>query len=287
MPMRLLKGCELFNAYGYHVAETRLTTDAPTFQHAHDFYELFIVSSGRVLHMANGEEQALNEGTLCLVSPEDVHCFRKSGAGEAAFINLAFHPDAYEAACRVFRTFTKEPGRARRVTVPPALRRAFEARVEFLLDAAASSSLLPAGALLMGVLLDALSYLEGFTCSGPEAPLWLTRAMEAMRAPLNAQAGIPRMLQLSGRSQETLCRAMKRFAGVTPSEYVNALRLSIAARLLRSTDRRVLDIQLDCGFDSASHFNQRFKREFGLSPSRYRRQNRAAIDPRGNPGEPQ
>ncbi len=280
MHVRILKGCELFNAYGYHVAETRLTADAPTFQHAHDFFELFFVSSGRVLHMTNGEEQALGEGTLCLVHPEDVHFFKRSGPGEAAFLNLAFHPDPYDSACRVYKNSAEGPGGVRRVTVPPALRRSFETRIQFLSDAAASSSALPAGGLLMGVLLDALCYLEGFGSSGAEAPLWLTRAMEAMRGPDNAQAGIPRMVALSGRSQETLCRAMKRFAGVTPSEYVNALRLSTAARLLRNTDMRVLDIQLDCGFDSASHFNQRFRREFGLSPSRYRRQNRAAIDPR-------
>jgi AraC family cel operon transcriptional repressor len=131
----------------------------------------------------------------------------------------------------------------------------------------------------MGILLDALCYLTGFTGSGVEAPSWLTQAMEAMYAPENARAGIARMVALSSRSQETLCRAMKRFAGITPSEYVNALRLSEAAKLLRNTGMRILDIQLECGFECTSHFNERFRREFGLSPSKYRQQNRAAINP--------
>jgi AraC family cel operon transcriptional repressor len=282
--MRILKGRELFNAYGYHIAQTRLTSDAPTFWHSHDFFELFFVTAGRALHISNGAEQPLSEGALCLVRPEDDHFFRRIGAGEVAFTNLAFHPDAFEAASRIYKACAGDLPDSRRVTVPPALRRALTARIQLLSDAAASSSQLPAGGLLMGVLVDALCYFAGFAGSGPEAPPWLTRAMEQMRAPENARVGIARMVALSGRSQETLCRALKRFHGVTPSEYVNSLRLLEAARLLRNTDMRVLDIQLECGFECASHFNERFRREFGLPPSAYRRQNRTAVDPRANPG---
>ena len=277
--MRILKGCELFNAHGYHIAETRLTSDAPTFLHAHDFFELFIVMAGRVLHTVNGEEQPLCEGALCLVRPQDEHCFRRIGAGETAFTNLAFHTNAYEAACQVYKSYAGELLDARRVTVPPSLRRPLSARIALLSAAATSSSQLPAGGLLIGLLLDVLCYLAGFAYSGPEAPPWLKQAMEAMYTPENARAGITRMVALSLRSQETLCRAMKRFSGVTPSEYVNALRLSEAAKLLRNTDMRILDIQLECGFECTSHFNERFRREFGLSPSKYRQQNRAAINP--------
>jgi AraC family cel operon transcriptional repressor len=280
MVVLILKGSELFHTHGYHIAETRLASDAPTFWHAHDFFELFFVTDGCVLHLLNGAEQPLFEGTLCMVRPGDEHCFQRTGAGEAAFVNLAFHPDAFEAARRVYKICAGELPDTRRVTIPPTLRRALAARVQLLSDAAASSSQLPAGGLLMGVLLDALCYLAGFAGSGPEAPLWLTRAMEEMRAPENARVGIPRLVAFSDRSQETLCRAMKRFFGITPSEYVNALRLSEAARLLRNTGMRVLDIQLECGFESASHFNERFRREFGLPPSKYRQQNRAAINPR-------
>lgn len=281
--MRLLRGSELFNGFAFHVAETRLTSDAPTFRHAHDFYELFLVTSGRLMHMPGAQEQPLSQGALCLVRPEDEHCFRRLGGRDAAFTNLAFHPELYEQALKIYQGCAGEPDFARAVTAPPALCRALEARVRLLSDAAAASSALPAKALMMGVLLDALCYLNGLGRSDPEEPPWLRRAMEAMREPSNAQAGIARLVALSGKSQEHLGRTMKRFCGVTPSEYVNALRLSQAARLLRNTDMGVLGVQLECGFESASHFNQRFRREFGMSPSKYRRQNHAAIDPKNSP----
>jgi len=277
--MRLLRGSELFNAHKFHIAETRLTSDAPTFRHAHDFYELFLVTSGQVLHMPGAQEQSLSEGALCLVRPDDEHCFRRLAARDAAFTNLAFHPDAYHEAVRIFAAHAGDPGLIPVVTLPPALRLSLQARIQHLSDAAAGSSALPAGALLVGIVLDALCYLSGSGRPGPEGPLWLRRAMEAMREKQNAQVGIARLVALSGKSQEYLSRTMKRFYNTTPSQYVNALRLSEAARFLRSTDMGVLAIQLECEFESASYFNERFRHEFGMSPTKYRQQNRAAINP--------
>lgn len=277
--MRVLKGEELLNAYGFHVAETRLTSDASTFRHAHDFYELFLVTSGQLMHMSGSSEHPLSEGALCLVLPEDEHCFRRLGAKDAAFINLAFHSNLYGQARQIFASFSDGADCARAVTIPPPLLHALKMRIQFLSGTVVASSTLPTSALMMGLLLDAICYLSGFGRSGPESPLWLRRAMDAMHDEQNAQLGISRLVSLSGKSQEYLTRTMKRYYGMTPSEYVNALRLSEAARLLRNTNRSVLDIQLECGFESSSHFNQRFKREFGMSPSKYRQQNLVAIDP--------
>jgi AraC family transcriptional regulator len=43
-----------------------------------------------------------------------------------------------------------------------------------------------------------------------------------------------------------------------------------ARRLLRETDKSVIEIGLDVGYTSPSHFAQLFRREVGISPSEYR-----------------
>jgi transcriptional regulator GlxA family with amidase domain len=70
---------------------------------------------------------------------------------------------------------------------------------------------------------------------------------------------------------------MKRYYHTTPSAYINGLRIGEAARLLKTSGRSVLDIQFECGFGNTSHFNMLFRAEFGVSPSRYRKLNRAVI----------
>jgi AraC-like DNA-binding protein len=66
-------------------------------------------------------------------------------------------------------------------------------------------------------------------------------------------------------------RAFRRLTGTTPHQYLIRARLRESAALLRSTDRRILDIALGCGFNDLSNFNHAFRAEFGLSPRAYRR----------------
>jgi AraC family transcriptional regulator len=43
-----------------------------------------------------------------------------------------------------------------------------------------------------------------------------------------------------------------------------------ARQLLLETDRSVIDIGLEVGYSSPSHFSQVFRREIGVTPSDYR-----------------
>lgn len=52
--------------------------------------------------------------------------------------------------------------------------------------------------------------------------------------------------------------------------YINALRLQKARSLLLNTDKKILDIMLECGFQNQSSFNRVFREETGLSPRDYR-----------------
>lgn len=57
--------------------------------------------------------------------------------------------------------------------------------------------------------------------------------------------------------------------------YVRDRRVAYACKMLNETDRKVLDIALDCGFDSAQSFSRAFKSIAGMSPTEYRSRNTA------------
>jgi transcriptional regulator GlxA family with amidase domain len=72
-------------------------------------------------------------------------------------------------------------------------------------------------------------------------------------------------------------RAVERFArflGQSPLAYLGLWRLQLAARLLETTDWKVLRVALEVGYESEAAFNRAFKREFALPPARYRRRHR-------------
>ena len=74
------------------------------------------------------------------------------------------------------------------------------------------------------------------------------------------------------------CRYFKRAMGKTPTEYINEMRVEKAAEYLYRTDRKIIDIALECGYDNIGYFIKRFKEEKGMLPSEYRRSQNSIIN---------
>lgn len=84
-------------------------------------------------------------------------------------------------------------------------------------------------------------------------------------------------LRLSVLSREVnvspfhLSRTFSVMEDETLQDFIIRTRLEYAAQLLRDTERTVLDICLDVGFNSTSHFTKQFKKHFGQTPLSYRK----------------
>ena len=57
---------------------------------------------------------------------------------------------------------------------------------------------------------------------------------------------------------------------MTSIEYTNNYRLEKASALLSSTDKSIMEISLDVGFNSVSYFNKLFKNKYKLTPKEFR-----------------
>lgn len=78
------------------------------------------------------------------------------------------------------------------------------------------------------------------------------------------------MARVSGLSPFHFLRTFGQVTGTTPHQFVLRARLREAARRLMTTDKRVIDIALDCGFPDPPHFAHAFRAEFGVSPRQFR-----------------
>jgi AraC family transcriptional regulator len=99
----------------------------------------------------------------------------------------------------------------------------------------------------------------------------LRKVTDLMVTHLEDEFSLVRFAREADMSEFHFSRAFKRTTGLTPSQYFINLRLKKARRLLRETNRSVIEIGLDVGYTSPSHFAQIFRREVGISPSEYRR----------------
>ncbi|MBR1623787.1 MAG: helix-turn-helix domain-containing protein [Pseudobutyrivibrio sp.] len=84
------------------------------------------------------------------------------------------------------------------------------------------------------------------------------------------QTTVEEMAKLAGFSESHFMRFFKEAFGVSFITYLNDYRLSMAARMLLSTEESVLSISEQVGFENLSHFNRQFKRKYGKTPREYR-----------------
>jgi len=59
--------------------------------------------------------------------------------------------------------------------------------------------------------------------------------------------------------------------GRPPGEYWHDLRMRMAASLLRTTSRPILEISYEVGFETLSSFNRMFHDTFAMSPREWRK----------------
>lgn len=67
-----------------------------------------------------------------------------------------------------------------------------------------------------------------------------------------------------------LTRLFSNRTGMTPIQYLGSVRMQQASCLLRGTSKPIGEIARAVGYDSPGTFAERFKRETGMSPSRFR-----------------
>lgn len=79
------------------------------------------------------------------------------------------------------------------------------------------------------------------------------------------------VLESCGLSRSHFHALFKEETGKTFVDYLSILRCNRAAELLVTTEKTVLEIAGDCGFNNLSHFYHLFRRNYDTSPARYRR----------------
>jgi transcriptional regulator GlxA family with amidase domain len=77
-------------------------------------------------------------------------------------------------------------------------------------------------------------------------------------------------------SRRTFSRLFAKYAKVTPSAFVEQVRVDTARKLLEETDAPLKTVAFNCGFHSATHMRTTFFRRLDVTPRQYRQRFRGA-----------
>jgi transcriptional regulator GlxA family with amidase domain len=87
---------------------------------------------------------------------------------------------------------------------------------------------------------------------------------------LRSLPSVPNLAERLGVSGRTLTRRFKMAAGLSIGDYALQRRLDEAQSLLRRTNLSVTEVADAVGLTDPSHFTRVFKKQLGLTPTRYR-----------------
>ena len=102
----------------------------------------------------------------------------------------------------------------------------------------------------------------------------LSRITELLRNHLDGNVAVADLATLAGMRDYEFLRAFKTATGLAPYQYVLDLRLTRARDLLRTTTDPLAAVAYTCGFASQSHMTDVFRTKLGVTPGRYRREQR-------------
>ncbi len=99
----------------------------------------------------------------------------------------------------------------------------------------------------------------------------LQRAIIYIEEHLGENITVEEVAHEAGYSYYHLTRQFQAVLGESIGSYLKRRRLSEAAKRLVYSEQRILDIALECGFESGEAFSRAFKAVYRMSPSVYRK----------------
>lgn len=125
----------------------------------------------------------------------------------------------------------------------------------------------------------AVNLLRQHATTQPHLPLYegglpqrqLLQVLDYIDAHLDRDLQLADLARLLEMSQFHFSRLFKQSLGISPYQYLIQQRVERAKGLLKQTDRLIVDIALECGFNSHSHLSKQFRQLTGITPTAYRK----------------
>lgn len=105
---------------------------------------------------------------------------------------------------------------------------------------------------------------------GGLSPRQLVQVLDYINDHLDREIKLADLAALLDMSQFHFCHLFKKAIAVTPYQYLLTQRIERAKQLLKQTDQPIMEIALQCGFNSHSHLSKQFRQITGITPTAYR-----------------
>lgn len=242
----------------------------PVFEEAHDGVTIAAVASGVFTYRTGNAKALLHPGALLLGN--DGQCFEcghEHGSGDRC-ISISYAPPFFAEIAASMAGTSRYRFAASMLPPLPCL-----SVPTTRLDALAAG--VPAAG-EEAIIALAEAVLETASGQPPTAQPLSARderrvvaALRYFEAHYSDPLDLGELAGIAGTSKYHFLRTFRRATGVTPYQFLLALRMRKAALEVAATSEPISNIVFDSGFGDLSTFNHRFRRLYRSSPSSFRR----------------
>jgi len=250
-----------------------------SYPQVHDYHEISLTTHGSMQVAIGSHTTTVKSGDLMWIRPGEVHT--KSGFKDCTQLNLSFTQETVDALTAYFDNDVVS-GLLTRLELMPVLTLSVsqQAEIRQRLDKLnmLSTSDLSQARMQMRILLSLVLGLFAqhvWDSEEPDQdddpPMWFTFLLWDLGHPEKFRTTLDDISLKAQRSKAYISRSFRKYLGMTPTQYLNKLRLEYAENLLVTTNKDIVDIAMESGFDNLSHFYHQFKNKNGVPPLLYRR----------------
>ena len=99
----------------------------------------------------------------------------------------------------------------------------------------------------------------------------VNKAIQFIKSHTNSTIGVSEVVEATGRSKSWLCDKFREELNTSIAAYITFCKLEESKMLLRHTDKPISEISNYFYFSSQSYFQNLFKKQYGITPDKYRK----------------
>jgi len=236
--------------------------------HTHDFYEIFAVIEGELIHCVNGIEIKMTCGDAVVVRPHDFHTIKKSDKHK--FINIAFSVSCFESLVS-YAGYSAD--KILSPALPPTVHigeKEIHSLTSAFFEAETATDKPDYAASVIRLAVARLTLLFFTRESLPDKKDWFLRLLDKLNHKDNFSLGQKSISLLSDYSYEHICREFRKRLNTTPTDYINSIRINYVSNMLINTELPIIDIAFDAGFGNLGYFYTLFNKKHSMPPKKFR-----------------
>ena len=240
--------------------------------HWHDEYEFIYASDGKCECIINGRRMEIKKGEAILINSGELHTVNTIADGQ--FFAIVFHPymifgtelnEFFSKKISYKRIYKKgEINETPVITLLTQIHSAFYDKYygfELTLKALVIR--------IFGIIYENKLYRINENTE-TQTPDIFSDVVEYIHNHFSEKISLEQVSEYANFSKSYLIRLFKKNTGKTFSSYLNSYRIYKAIEMLDTTNKNILEISENCGFENVAYFIKIFKKNAGITPYKYR-----------------